>query len=156
MYKSLKAVLVAGAVFTSLSAGATPAGGKFDNTHPGWIYSFGWDLLSGTGYEGALNGNLHVTQTTGAVASFTCENASVFDFAFSAAYNRGKFELFVNGQSFGVFDAYSPTVHRQVFALGGGFYLGTTQNVTVTIKSLGIKNPASSGYRVDVDYVECY
>jgi hypothetical protein len=156
MFQSLKAVLVAGVVFTTLNAGATPAGGKFDNTHSGWIYSFGWSLASGTGYEGAFNGNLHLTQTAGAVATFTCENTLVFDFAYSMAPNRGKFELFVNGQSRGVFDAYSPTVQRQVFALGGGYYVSPAQNITVTIKSLGTANAASTGTFVDVDYVECY
>jgi len=90
------------------------------------------------------------------VASFTCENTSVFDFAYSMAPNRGKFEIFINGNSYRVIDAYSPTVQRQVFALGGGFYVSPTQNITVTIKSLGTKNPASTGYLVDVDYVECY
>jgi hypothetical protein len=156
MDKSLKAVLVAGVLFTTLSAGATPAGGKFDDTHSGWIYSLGWDAVSGSGYSGAHNGTLHLTQAAGAVATFTCENTYVFDFAFSLAPNRGKFELFINGNSAGVFDGYSPTVQRQMYALGGGFYVSPTQNITVTIKPLGTKNPASSGYFVDVDYIECY
>jgi hypothetical protein len=156
MYRNLKSVLVAGVLFTTLSAGATPAGGKFDDTHSGWIYSSGWGAVSGSSYSGALNSTLHLTQATDSVATFTCENTYVFDFAYSTAPNRGKFELFVNGNSRGVFDAYSPTVQRQVFALGGGYYVSPAQNITVTIKSLGTKNPASTGTFVDVDYVECY
>lgn len=115
MYRSLKAVLVAGVLSTTLSAGATPAGGKFDDTHPGWIYSHGWDAVSGPAYSGALNGN-----------------------------------------SRGIFDGYSSVVERQYFALGGGYYVSPAQNITVTIKALGTKSQASTGYFVDVDYIECY
>ncbi|WP_224242452.1 hypothetical protein [Hyalangium gracile] len=156
MVRSLKAVMVAGVLSTTLSAGATPAGDKFDSTHPGWIFSHGWEAVSGPAYSDALHGTLHLTQTAGAVATFTCENTYVFDFAYSKAANRGKFELFVNGNSWGVYDAYSPTTVRQNFALFGGHYVTPAQNITVTIKALGTKNPASSGTWVDVDYVECY
>ncbi|NMO18913.1 hypothetical protein HPC49_15035 [Pyxidicoccus fallax] len=137
-------------------AGATVAGEAradvYDDTHPNWIYSTGWSPVSGGVYSGAYNGTLHLTQTPGSVASFTCNTAG-FDIYISTASNRGKFQLFINGQSYGIYDAYSPTTVRQVPLFYGYFIPYGTY--TFTIKTLNEKNPASTGYFVDIDAIEC-
>jgi hypothetical protein len=151
--QAFKLALGAAIVSTTLGAGAAHAD-VFDDTHSGWIYSNGWGPVSGGPYAGAYNGTLHVTQTAGSVATFTCLNTSAFDIYYSMAFNRGMFEVYINGVKYWTVDAYSPTTYRQV-PLTGGYYFGYSGNVNITIKSLGTKNAASSGTHVDIDAIEC-
>ncbi|HYH98619.1 hypothetical protein [Hyalangium sp.] len=152
--KGFKAVLVASFLSITLGAGAAHAD-VYDDTHQGWTYSNEWGAVSGGVYSGAYNGTLHLTQTPGSVATFTCLNSSSFDLYITTAANRGRFMVYVNGNSIGWVDAYSPTTQRQVLALGGGYWVGFTGNFSVTIVSMDTKSSASTGYFVDIDAIEC-
>ncbi|WNG17970.1 hypothetical protein [Cystobacter fuscus] len=152
--QGLKAVLGATVVSATLGAGAAQAT-VYDDTHPSWIYSNGWGVVSGGAYADAYNGTLHLTSTPGSVATFTCVNSAAFEIYVTRAFNRGHFEVYLNGVKLGTFDGYSPYTDRQVPLLGGGYYVGYVGNFTLTIKSLDTKNPASANYFVDVDAIEC-
>jgi hypothetical protein len=155
MRSSLKAVLGATVLSVTLGAGAAQAGGVYDDTHPSWIYSSGWSSVVGGAYASAYNGTLHLTNTPGSVATFTCLNSSSFELYYSTGFNRGMFEVYLNNVKLGTFDGYSPTTQRQIPLMGGGYWLGYTGNFTLTIKSLDTRNPASAGFYVDVDAIEC-
>lgn len=154
--RRLVVVILAMTVFLSSNiVVAAPGNAQYDDTYSEWIYSSGWTAVAGGSYSGAANGTLHLTNTPGSVASFTCTNSSAFDILFSTASNRGKFEIYVDGVRLATIDAYTSATVRQVWALGGGYYFGGTATHTFTIKTLNEKNAASSGYYVDIDAIEC-
>ncbi|QRK11513.1 hypothetical protein JQX13_16415 [Archangium violaceum] len=151
----LRTVLGVTLLSATLGAGAAQAGGVYDDTYSYWLYSNGWALFAGGPYSDAYNGTLHLTQIPGSVATFTCLDSQAFQFFYTKAYNRGMFEVYLNGVKIGTYDGYSETLQRKTHLVPGGYYVGYRGNFNVTIKTLDAKNPASSGYFVDVDAIEC-
>ncbi|MCC6552909.1 MAG: hypothetical protein IT372_07800 [Polyangiaceae bacterium] len=139
----------------------------YDDTDAGWTYAGAWSAP--TGIAGAHDETLHWSHAPGAQATFTCTAGGsgawgvAADLIFSRAYNRGVATIWVTsafypGQIFDPqqFDMYGPGVVRQQrIQYSAGMPLGTGEPYQIHVMVSGMKNPASTGYLVDIDGIEC-
>lgn len=115
-----------------------------ENTRETIKYSSAWSVANDAN---ATDGRYRISSTAGATTTFTFTGDSItWITAKGPAY--GKAEVFIDGVSKGVVDLYNATqvwqYQQSYTGLGAG-------NHTITVKVLGQKNSASSGYGVVVD-----
>lgn len=102
---------------------------NYDNTSPSIVYTNGWSLYS---TANAILGSHHHTTQYGAEAILSFSGSTITYF-YSMAFNRGSQEVFIDGQSKGVFSGYASEVRRQVgqtWSLSNGSH-------TIRLRSLG-------------------
>jgi hypothetical protein len=122
-----------------------PAGlGLYENTDPHWVYSGGWLPYTSTGPSG---GNIHYTITENASASLTFQApTATFTFYYAKNYNRGAFEIWVDGSLLETIDAYDTTRSWQNIYTSPTY----TDNLPHTIE---IRNINPAGWEVDIDAI---
>ncbi|HEY0735863.1 MAG TPA: hypothetical protein VGD69_13205 [Herpetosiphonaceae bacterium] len=138
----------------------------FDDTNGVWTYDENWWATTG---EGAILHTHHLSQTTGAAARATCGagiddyGVGYFKFYHTKAYNRGIAKVWVTEvgsttplDGYTYVDMYGPGVTRQQAASFIKQVGGAHRSLVIHIQVTGTRNPASSGYFVDVDAIECY
>lgn len=151
LFAVLTGLAIAGALMVRLDGFAPPrtlahalAGGLIDDTSPQIAYTGHWD--SGA-FRGAFNGTVTYSETPGAAARWQFEGTA-FDYVYTRAFNRGFALVTIDGSEHGTVDLYAPTIEWQASTEFGGLQPGRH---TVEIRVLGSRNPASSGYFVDID-----
>jgi hypothetical protein len=151
LFAVLAGLAVAGALMASLNGFAPPrtlahslAGGTIDDASPQIAYSGHWER--GT-FRGAFHGTATYSETGGATARWQFEGTA-FDYVYTKAFNRGFAVVTIDGSQRGTVDLYAPTIEWQAATEFGGLQPGRH---TVEIRVAGRRNPASSGYFVDID-----
>lgn len=124
---------------------AAPGAGTYDNFHSAINYSWGW--IHDTQFWQPSNGTISYSDSASASAEFTFYGTSISYF-FTRAWNRGIANIYIDNQSKGTVDLYSPNVEWQQGAWFGGLSPG---NHTIRIEVSGSKHPASQGTYVDLD-----
>jgi hypothetical protein len=108
-------------------------------------YSAGWEPRS---HAFASGGGTRATSVTNATASYTFTGTDIAWIS-TRADNRGQATVSIDGGPATLVDLYNATLQgrRIVFAATGL----TDGPHTLTVTVLGLKNAASSGFRVDID-----
>jgi hypothetical protein len=115
--------------------------GVYDDAHGSWLYTGTWGTYAGTG---PYAGTLHYTDVANATA--TCIfTGTQFALAYTGEFNRGSFEVWVDGTLVTTVNAYSATTAWQRTYLSPVYVSGTH---TVVIKNV-------SG-RIDVDAIRLW
>ena len=121
---------------------------SFESDHPLVRYSGTWTARL---HHEASRGQFHRTASQTASVSFPFEGEGL-RIRYVAARNMGLFDVIVNGAVIDTVDAYAPLLGfpgTRVYTVGPGPH-------TLTIRSAGRKNPASSDYVVGLDAVQVY
>lgn len=101
---------------------AAPGAGTYDNFYSAINYSWGW--IHDTQFWQPSNGTISYSDSAGASAEFTFYGTSISYF-FTKAWNRGIANIYIDNQSVGTVDLYSPNVEWQQGAWFGGLSPGT-------------------------------
>lgn len=120
-----------------------------DDTDSNIVYSGGsWNHDP---MGGAYNDTFSYSKNVGASAEYTFTGDNISYLA-SKEFNRGMVEVFLDGESQGIFDLYSQDTRRQerIFTASG---LSDTEH-TIKIVVTGNKNPLATDSFVDVDGFE--
>jgi hypothetical protein len=110
------------------------------------IYTYAWPEVLVTGAQG---GRVRFASSTGASATITFQGTSI-GWLTTRGPNRGRARVFLDGVQLGVVDLYSPTLNVRRLQIGAND-LDPNATHTLEVRSLGTKNAASMGSRVDID-----
>jgi bacillolysin len=105
----------------------------------------GWKTKSNSSHFG---GSVRASGTAGARQSMTRTMSDVA-IVTTLGPNRGKFDVYVDGQYKATIDAYSATTKYRQVVFAWDF--GSSASHSIELRVLGAKNAASSGTRVDFD-----
>lgn len=129
--------------FTTTGVAPVSPGPRTDDTSPGVTYQ-GWS----SGLFPQSTNSFRVATIAGQSVAYRTDGATrAVTLHTWRGPNQGMAEIFINGQSKGTLDLYSPTagLHAQTY---GGL---TRLRQIVEVRVLGTKNPASTGKQVRVD-----
>ena len=121
-----------------------PRSGKYDDTHIGWAYSAGFSALTITG---PYNGTLHYANVVGESATFEF-TGSKFTLVYTAYSNRGKLDVYVDGDFVATIDEYAAVREWQASWASGDLGAGAH---TVEFVHVG-----PVGSIVDIDAIEIF
>ncbi len=113
--------------------------------HQAIVYTGAWALQSAPTASG---GYVRHAATSGARAKFSFAGKHVA-WVTSTGANRGKAEVWVDGVKAATVDLYAPTAQPRKMVFTKAW--SASANHTVEVRTLGTKNAASTGTRVDVD-----
>jgi hypothetical protein len=117
-------------------------------SHQDIYYTGAWQLQPAPTASG---GHLKYASASGARATFTFTGKSV-GWVASTGSNRGKAEVWLDGEKVRTVDLYAPTAEpRKIIFSGAWPFMDPLSTHTLEIRVLGAKNASSSGRRVDVD-----
>jgi hypothetical protein len=121
-----------------------PSYGWIDNTSPLLTYSGRWQ--SGV-FRGAYGETLSYSAASGASVRFDFEGTTL-EYLYTKTFNRGFALVTIDGIERGVIDLYDPGIVWQASTVFDGLNPGRH---TAEIRVVGRRNPASTGYFVDID-----
>jgi len=119
----------------------------FEENDPAITYTGTWKNYTCAACSG---GAMKYAGQTGANADFSF-NGTGIKWIVTKANPLGKARVYLDGVNMGLVDLYNPTAKYQVVLQKTGLAAG---NHTITIEVSGQKNPASTGYFVDIDAFE--
>jgi hypothetical protein len=124
--------------------------GRIDDTDPRLVFVGDWpqERTLPSAYRGTLA--VAFSNDPGTQVNFNLEGRG-FRYTFTRAFNRGIAEIVVDDGRKAVVDLYGPAIVWQDQTTIGGLAPGPHR---VTIRELHQKNPASSGYYIDIDSIE--
>lgn len=111
-------------------------------------YSAAWDQ---TTEAGAYNSTISCSNKTGYYAQLTFTGTSVSLYS-KKGPGGGYSDIYLDGQLVATFDGYNATAQYQVLAYQNNSLSSGQHTIKIQVK--GIKNPSSSGYYVNLDYIE--
>jgi hypothetical protein len=122
--------------------------GRIDETDPRLVFIGDWPQFRSPGY--AYQGAIAFSDGPGAQVNFNLEGRG-FRYTFTRANNRGMAEIVVDDDRKAVVDLYGPAIVWQDQTTVGGLSPGPHR---VAIRVMQQKNPASTGYYIDIDSIE--
>jgi hypothetical protein len=125
-------------------------GGRIDDTDPRLVFVGDWpeERNLPSAYQGTVA--VAFSDGPGAQVKFNLEGRG-FRYTFTRAFNRGMAEIVVDDERIAVVDLYGPDIVWQDQTTIAGLSPGPHR---VAIRELHQKNPASSGYYIDIDSIE--
>jgi len=116
--------------------------GKYDDTHPNWVYTGSWTHFSGA--FPFYNNTDSYSGVTGETASFTFTGTQ-FILTYTMNPVRGNLEIFVNGSKVATLNANGPQTFEKTYT--SAVFLNGTHVVQV-------RNAGGGGGYIDVDAIE--
>jgi hypothetical protein len=122
-------------------------GEQADDAHEAIDYVGSWTHGS---FEGSRGGTLSYSNDSGAVARASFEGTEI-TYGFTRAFNRGRADVRIDGDSKGTIDLYSPAISWQNHVTYGHLPRGKH---SIEIVVTGTGDPKSSDKYVDVDWLQ--
>ena len=114
----------------------------YDDGNGNWSYTGSWAM--GSGFSGAYSGTLHYTGTMGDMATFVF-NGSQFKLSYTQDVNRGKMDVYVDGDKVGTINANGAFAWQETYT--SPVYLAGTHVVQ-------FKHAGGGGAYIDVDAID--
>jgi Tfp pilus assembly protein FimT len=123
-------------------ASAPPGVGKYDDSHPNWVYNGSWTHF--TGAFPFYNNTDSYSGVTGETASFTFTGTQ-FLLTYTMNLVRGNMEIYVDGSKVATLNAYGPQTFQVLYT--SAVFLNGTHVVQV-------RNGGGGGGYIDVDAIQ--